>query len=295
VRRILPLTLALVAAALAAGCMAATPQQAQSAQASRLEARSLLDSFAACIRQKDASGLRPLVAPSLAPSQFLPLALKLEGASWLKSYDGYSMEAGPALDAVSWSRWDSGTVGLSVPVTNANGDTFRNRFTLAHGQAGWYIKDFTVDQPKPGDLVDPPPAVEQQITPIVKSLMSALRDGRIAEIWYALPDDPNARLRAPVLGFWERLGSSGVPDVISIFDDLNVVKRLRIAAWPDTSGPLELTWLGPGAVTVVYALPYAWSDPDSQSLRVELTFLRRDAGWAFYTIRFHGAAIPYSE
>jgi len=77
VRRTLPLTLALVAAALAAGCMTPTPQQVQSAKASRAEAQDLLDSFALCMRQKDSTGLRPLVAPSLSPSQFLPLALKL--------------------------------------------------------------------------------------------------------------------------------------------------------------------------------------------------------------------------
>ncbi len=29
----------------------------------------------------------------------MPLALKLEGASWLKSYEGYTMNAGPALDS----------------------------------------------------------------------------------------------------------------------------------------------------------------------------------------------------
>ncbi len=126
--------------------------------------------------------------------------------------------------------------------------------------------------------------------------MSALRDGRIAEIWYDLPQDPSARMRMPVLSFWQRLGASDAPQAFSIMDDLYIVKRLRIAAWPDTSGPLELTWLGPGAVTVVYELPTAWPPARAgESLRVELIFVRRDEGWAFFTIRFFGAAIPYSE
>ncbi len=64
-KRMLPLTLALVAAALAAGCITPTPQQLQSAEADRADAQKLLDGFAACIHQQDATGLRALVAPSL--------------------------------------------------------------------------------------------------------------------------------------------------------------------------------------------------------------------------------------
>ncbi len=295
-RRATLLTLALVSAALAAGCITPTPQQLQATQEDRAQAQDLLDSFAACIRRQDANGLRPLLAPSLATSEFVPLALRLEGASWLRRYEGYTLDAGPALQGVSWRHWDSGQVEVYVPVTNANGDRFTNRFVLSRGSKGWYIRNFSVDEPHPGDLINPPPAVAEQIRPMVTQLMGALRDGRIAEIWYDLPDDPTARMRVPVLSFWERLGSSDVPPAFSIMDDLSLVEKLRIAAWPDTSGPLELTWLGPGAVTVVYELPYAWaSGPGPQSLRVELTFTRQKTGWAFYTIRFHGAAVPYSE
>jgi hypothetical protein len=296
VRRATPLTLVLAAAVLAAGCMAPTPQQAQSAQADRLAARRLLDSFAACIRAKDASGLKPLVAPSLAPSELLPLCLNLEAASWLKSYDGYTMDAGPALDSVSWRSWETGSVQVPVTITNANGGTFTNSFTLTRGSAGWYIRSFTVDQPHPGDLIEPPPGVERQIRPTVQQLMGALKEGRFAEVWYALPDEPGAHMRTPKITFWQRLGGAEAPDVISLMGDLDIVRKLHLAAWPDTSGPLEMTWLGPGAVNVVYELPYALaSDPQSQSLRVELTFVRKDEGWAFYTIRFYGAVIPFSE
>ncbi len=121
---------------------------------------------------------------------------------------------------MSWRDWDMGLVQVSIPVTNANGNTFTNRFTFARGSQGWYIRDFSVDQPDPGDLIEPPPAVAQQIQPNVKEIMSALRDGRIAEIWYDLPQDPNARMRVPVLSFWQRLGASDAPQAFSIMDDL---------------------------------------------------------------------------
>ncbi len=295
-RRATLLTLALVSAALTAGCMTATPQQLQNAQAARAEAQDLLDSFAVCIRRQDASGLRPLVAPSLAPSEFQRLAIRLEAASWLRSYKGYALDAGPALQHVSWRDWEAGRVEVYVPVTNDNGDSMSNRFVLTRGSAGWYIKEFSVAEPHVGDLIDPPPSVAQQIQPVVKQMMSALEEGNIAQIWYALPDDANARLRSPVLTFWQRLSASDVPSVMSIMGDLELVRQLHIAAWPDTSAPLEMTWVGPGAVNVVYALPYALaSDPRAQALRVELMFVRQQSGWAFYTVRFYGAAIPYSE
>lgn len=295
-RKTLALTLALMAAALLAGCVSPTPQEAQNAKSARTEAERLLSGFADAMQAKDPARLGGLVAPSISPKDALALAAKLEGASWLRSYSGYTLEAAPVLDGVSWGDWNTGRVELTIPVTNDAGARFKNHFVLARVREGWCIKDFTVDQPKRGEPLDPPAAVVQQIRPAIQQTLKALQEGHIAEVWYSLPQDPAARYRMPVLSFWQKLGLSQGAGPISIYDDLATVKELPIAAWPDPAQSPELTWLGPGAVLCTYELPYAWaSESGPQTLRVEMTFLKRNAVWTFYLIRFHGAPIPYSE
>jgi len=287
---------ALIVATLA-GCASVSPAQLAQVEQDRQAAVALLTGFQQAMLAKDPGRLRPLLAPGITPTQFLPLALKLEAASWLKSYAGYTLEAQEAVRRVSARRWAGGRVQLKAVAVNADGDRFRNRFFLARGRDGWYIKDFVVDQPEPGDPVDPPAAIREQMRPAAREVMKALREGRITDIYYLyLPDDPTARYRTPVLSFWQKLSLSEPAGPIGIFDDLSIVKQLNIAAWPDTSQPLEFTWLSSGAVSAVYEVPYIWTAPtEPETLRIELVFVRRGSDWTFFMLRFHGAAIPYSE
>ena len=296
-RRTLALTLALMTAAMLAGCVSPTPQQAQDAKDARTAAERLFSGFSDAMQVKDPTRLQGVIARSVTAQQFMPMALKLQSASWLKSYSGYTLEPGPALDRVSWSDWATGQVELEVPGTNAAGGHFRNRFVLAKMHDGWCIKGFTVAQPKHGDPLDPPAAVVDQIRPLVQQTLTALREGHIAEIWYNMPKDTGSRYRMPVLSFWQKIGLEDAANgPISLYDDLTTMKQLPITGWPDPAELPELTWLASGAVLYTYELPYAGAAEDERgTVRLEMTFLQRNTGWSLYMLRFYGDPIPFSE
>ena len=295
-RKTLALTLALMAAALLAGCVSPTPQEAQNAKSARTEAERLLSGFAEAMQAKDPARLSGLFAPSISPKEAAVLGAKFEGASWLRSYTGYTLDAAPVLDRVSWATWNTGHVELTVPFTNDDGGRFKNRFVLGRLREGWCIKDFTVAQPKKDESLDPPAAVMQQIRPVTQQTIRALQEGHIAEVWYSLPPDPGVRYRMPVLSFWQKLGLSEGSGPISIYDDLTILKQLPIAAWPDAAQPPNMTWLGPSAALCTYELPYAWaSESGPETVRIEMTFLKRNAVCVLYMIRLHGAPFPFSE
>lgn len=278
---------------IAAGC-AATPEQRQAVQQARLEAMELLDGFAAAIQEKAPDALRPLLAPRTGQSRFVELGLRMRNASWLEFYSGYTLDVRHAVENVRSARWLDGEAELTVAGSNAQGERFEDQFVLSRGQGGWYIKDFTLRQPEPGDPLDPPPQVAEQIRPQVVQIMTWLKEGRIGEIYYAMPEEPQFRYRMPKLSFWQKL-SAGDVGPISVFTDLQRFRRLTIAAWPDLSQPLELEWLAPGAMNAVYELPYAWQSPELETLTVRLTFVEKAGAWTFHQISLVGAAMPYSE
>lgn len=289
------LALAVAVGLLAAGCATPTAEQTRAARQARVRAEGLLQEFAVAVRSKSPTQLKPLLGPSVTPSRFLKLALQLEGASWLPRYQGYELRADRALRDVGWTRWNSGRVALSIPAENADGDRFKDRFVLKRGQEGWHIEDFTLQTPEAGDVVYPPEEVRDQIRPQVQHLVRSLEEGHVGEVYYSMPDDRRYRFRQPQLTFWQSLTLPERPGSISIFTDLQIIEDLSVASWPDASAPMELEWVGHGALRAVYDVPYLLSgEGETDMLRVELLFLRNAQEWKFHQVRFHGEAIPYS-
>jgi len=286
--------LALAVLCATVGCVSPTPQQLQVAQTAREQAARLLVGFQEAMRSKDGRLLRPLVAPTMSPTEFMWMGLRMEGASWLNVNAGYTLEVDRALQGVSWRRWHEPPVEITVPVRNANGERFKDEFVLAEGQSGWYIKDFTVRVPMPGDVVSPPAAVVEKIRPEANRVMAQLFRGEIAELYMMLPNDPASRYRTPQVSFWQRLTMSEPVRPVNIYDDLRRMKMLRITRWPDPTEPLEFTWIDYGALAVTYDLPHMWDGAEPETLHIELVFIKQGTDWVFNTIRLSGAAIPYS-
>lgn len=150
--------------------------------------------------------------------------------------------------------------------------------------------------PEPGDALDPPQEVRQQIGPKVRGMMSEMKDGRMAAILYELPDKSSARERPLTLPWWQSFWMSRTPG-IPIVQDLGIMRQFTMRAWPDPQREPRYVYDSPDTIAVLYELPYVWLEggiDKTDILRLKFIFLKASEGWTFYTVHLSAKAIPYS-
>jgi hypothetical protein len=280
----------------AAGCAAPTPQDLQAADAGRQQAERAIQALARAVVDKDPALITPFLSPRLSPRDVSLLQSRLEQASWLERYSGYTPDLVEALGGTSWRDWRRPEVCLAVPVVAAYGQTSEDELTLEKVEDEWLIKGLQMAEPRPGDLLDPPAAVRRAIEPQARELMADLEGGHYSSVMYALPKDQASRFRPPVLSWWERLIGSSVAG-ISVLSDLETMQEFSILAWPDLQAVPQLVYDSPNVIAVLYEVPYVWlrgGVSETDVLRMKLLYRKTPDGWTFFSIRLSGKAIPSS-
>jgi len=273
------------------GCTAPTAKDMVSIDRGKEEATILLDSFAKALRDKDASQLKPLFTPStLAMAE-----TKFEQASWLLKYRGYTLQSAAGLDRVKWQSWVAGRLIVAVPGHNFQNDQFQDVFEMRCVEGKWYLCDFTLSQPVPGALLDPPEDVMAQLRPDVHAIMDDIENGHPGNVVYRLPKE--ARFRAPELSWWEKFWAGDKAGVISIFDDVKLVQQFYVPRWPAPEEPFEITYEGAGIIRASYEFLYNWPERkivELDTMTVEILFRRVPQGWELAGLRLKGEAFPYT-
>jgi hypothetical protein len=208
-----------VLAGLVSGCITPTPQELEVAESARAQATILLGSFEKAMQQKDVRLLQPLLAPTLRPREVRELENHARAAMLLEAYTGYTLDLEAAFARVHWQDWSRGDLHTWVRGTNRYDETFRDRFRLVEARGAWWIRDFSLDQPRAGDHIVPSERIKAQILPKAAQLLERLKNRELATIYYDLPDDPAARNRMPVQTFWGRIFQGEAPPAISVLDE----------------------------------------------------------------------------
>jgi hypothetical protein len=285
-----------VLSALAVGCAAATPEDLMASRAGSEQAQRLLESFADAVRAKDPTMLRPLLSLWLGPDEIGEREARLKEASWLASYSGYTLDASQAVSAVSWRVWRRTEIELEVPGTAAFGRRFEDEFELVRTDGEWRLRDFHMTQPREGDVLEPPEGVKRELEAKARQVTADLQAGRIGSVLSELPSKGSGLFREPTLSFWQKLFGMSVPPV-PLYYDFELLGKLMVTRWPQPEDPVVFRYAGSGCVAVHYELSYVWPEGGIRQrdiLRMSLIFLDTQQGWAFYSIRLSGKAIPYS-
>jgi len=294
-RLALALALLLGALAMAAGCAAPTPEEVAAAQAGKAAARETLDSFVQAVRQKDAALLRPLLSPGLSLRAADLLVAGVEEATWLERYSGYAPDIDATLSQTGWRDWQEPTVSLTLSAAAAGGAT-EDEVTLARRDSKWLIVGCAMARPGPGERLDPPQDVRQQIEPKVHHMMTELMEGRVADILYEMPDTAAARERPLNVPWYLMLFESPYPGV-AIAEDLEKARQFNILTWPNPQAPVPFFYESPGSIAVVFHLRYVWFAGDiydEDTLHLRFIFDRGPEGWSLYTVRLSARGIPDS-
>ncbi len=275
---------------LAGGCRTPVGRAPELLEQDRRQVTQTLKTFAGALRDKDPEALQGVLVPGLPRDRVVILKTRLAQASWLPRYSGYRLAESPAAD-VSDRELAEGAVRLKVPATNEAGERLKDVVHLARTRDGWWIRDMELRQPSPGDRVQPPREVIADIREELAPLVENLKGGHVFYIWGELPKEGSSRFRTRKKSIL--FGLFSTKQVVSIHHDLEIVKQLDFISWPDPADPLELEYLGPGAVAASYDLPYRWgSGPQPELLHVEFTFVHKRGGWEFYRVDFSGKVIP---
>jgi len=228
---------------LLAGCAAPTMRELATAGRGRAEAAAVLEEFAAAVRLKEPERLRPLLDPELGVLRRRQMELELARSSWLKRYAGFRLDAARALAAPDWRAWQRERLRLKVPASNSAGEGFFERFELVRRGAGWRIADFHLAAPSPGDALDPPEAVREELLRQVRAVLDGLKAGHAGEVYNLLPKGPHSRSRYMKPTFWQKLGF-GERSRVSVYNDLRRLTEFSIFQWPDPSVTLPVIYLG---------------------------------------------------
>lgn len=285
-----------VLSALAVGCAAATPEDLMASRAGSEQVARLLESFADAVRMKDPAMVRPLLSPLLGPDQVVEREARLREASWLASYSGYALDTPLALLGTSWRRWRRPELDLEVPGTATFGRRFEDEFELVRIDGEWRIDDFHMTRPREGDVLQPPEGVKRQLEAKARQITADLQAGRIGSVLSELPSKGSGLFREPTRSFWQKLFGMSAPQV-PLYYDFELLGKLTVTRWPQPEDPVVFCYAGSGCVAVHYELPYVWPEGGIRQkdiLRMSLIFLDTQQGWAFYSIRLSGKAIPYS-
>jgi hypothetical protein len=280
----------ILVALLAGGCRTPVRPEPELLEQDRRQVTQTLQVFAEALRAKDPEALQGVLMPGLPSDRVVILMTRLAQASWLPRYSGYRLAESPAAD-VSDRELAEGAVRLKVPATNEAGERLKDLVHLARTRDAWWIRDLELRQPSPGDRVEPPQEVVAAIREELTPLMENLKGGHVWYIWGELPKEGSSRFRRRKKSIL--LGLFSTKQVVSIHHDLEIVKQLDFISWPDPADPLELEYLGPGAIAACYDLPYSWgTGPQPELLHVEFTFVHKLEGWEFYRVDFSGKVIP---
>ncbi len=279
------------------GCASMSPAQVEAAREAREGALELVERFAAALREGTPAEMHSLLASSVSPSPAMHLTVQFQQASWLPGYSAYqpsAEEVGAGMDAEDLL---TGRVELKLPAPRYHGEetTEAPVLELVKEPEGWAVANFRLDQPEEGDRVDPPAEVRAALRRQTEPIMRALREGRIGDVYYALPDKRECHYRLPEVSFLE--GLFGGPGPMSIYTDLEIFKELRFINWPASGQPLEVVYLSPGVVAVAYQIPYIWHGAPAEEpemLDLKLIFNKHGGKWVFQRMRMSGKAIPYS-
>lgn len=288
------LAVALVAAALTAGCVTPTPAELQTAEEARTQVQPILETFALALREQDPALMKPILSPYLRPTEVGILEKAIQNTTWLALYEEYSPDFASALAGVDWREWQKDLVVVGVPYADAFGAQTVDRFSLHHRDGHWSLVSFALKPVAPGDRLTPPYEVRNLLQERAGQLLAKLRAGHIMEVYYALPND--ALYRYVERTWWEK-ATQDKPDHVSILNDLEQLQRFTVMDWPK---PQESTFIFAenGGVNVHYDIPYVWPaagivQPDV--LRMDFNFLPVDDGWLFHQLRLAAIGIPYTD
>ena len=282
--------------ALSVGCAMPTPVDRRAADEARAESEVLLTSFAEALRLGDPSVLDPLLWPRLKPREVRFLERKLATASWMDFYADYRPELQEPLADLSWRAWRRGEVSVKVPYADPGREETEDEFQLIRAEGKWYIRDFALKTPKPGDPINPPDDVRALLSAKAAEYLRNLREGHFMAVLYELPTETASRYRFVDRPWWKRLFSD-VPRAVYIMADLERVQRFTVRDWP---APDEIYFVcAPGdGVMAAYDVYYTWPEggiSELDRLQVGFVFLIREEGWSFYQLRFSGKGIDYSD
>ncbi len=282
---------------LTVGCASPTVQNLQVAEQGREEARRLLSDFGEAVRLDSPDRVERLLTPTLSPGKAWEILNSTEEVIWLRRYTGYKVDVEAVLPGVGWRKWDSGVFWVNVPCTNSGGQRFKDRFRLARVDGQWSICDLELTEPRSGDVLDAPEEVQKQLWPKMQFILDNLKkEGRITEIYYALPDENSARKRPPKQSWWRRLLGLG-PGPQDIYTDMQMLKDFDFANWPQAEEVYALAYVPPKGIMAVYQVRYTWPEGgilEPDVLRIRIIFRKSGETWTFDTLRLSGKGIPYS-
>ncbi len=254
----------------------------------------MLDTFAAAIRQDTPEVVEALLAPELSGGMARELRKRAESVVWLQRYSGYTLDSQGALDRVSRKDWQRGAFRVEVRASNDQGERLRHEFGLVLVDGHWRIRDFKLTEPAQGDAIDPPAAVKAEVMPQLAFILENMKEGRMADVFYELPDRDVCRRRSVKLSWWQKIFSGGAGGWLSLYDDLERAKQFHFPDWPDPDEVYAWAYATPGGIMAVYEVPYVWreggiDEPDMLSIRV--IFMKTDDRWRLYTLRLIGKGI----
>jgi len=285
----------LIALGLLCGCSTLSAEQRAAAQRDREQVAAVVHEFCALIQEKSASGLRDLLVPSMPGGRAETFEFQLTASSWLMCYSGLKPDVEAAVAKVGIGAMRDGRARLVIRATNYRGQRVRIPITALRERDKWWIADFEMTPALPGDRLDPPEEVRRQLREQTIPVITSMKQGHMADVYYMLPDKARCRYRPPKAGFFTRMLER--PKSMPIYSDLVIMSKMDIMSWPDTSLPLDVRYLSPGLIAVCYQLPYRWA-PTEQSgpemLDMKVLFLRQDGLWSLDTIRLSAKPIPYS-
>lgn len=282
------LALSICLAFLVSGCATPTELQLQQAEQSHKQAQALLDAFAQAVRQKNVDLAMGCLSENTPLDRRLRMRQAVEGAVWLESYAGYTLETERALAAVDWRRWSEGRAAMRIPAVNKQGQRFKDSFVIRKQDDRWLLEEFRLREPVSGDALDPPEEDAQEIRARLQWFINCLKNKKAGDIYYRLPEPDECRFRPLKRGLFSRL--LGRPHRYrNVFQDLQDVLALDVRAWPDFEGYLPLSYVARGEVLAVFELPHSGLADTEEllALRVELRLRERDGQWSLHRIRFY--------
>ncbi len=274
------------------GCATPKPQDLPKIAEGKKQARDILEEFGEAVRLKEPDRVKPLLPPGPNPSNVAGL---LELSTWMLLYKGYQVDIPATLAEVPWQSWRDGRVMTSLIGSNLLGDRLTDSIELVRLRDKWYLGGFSLARPQRGDALDLPEEMMAPLRDRALEILKEIRAGNAGNVHYMLPEE--ARYRWPTLSYWQRATLEGKPRRIPLFEDLRVVEELYIRRWPSEDDPLQVAWLAPGRVVVVFdKIAYDWPENGiaADTLSIEMTFQQEGDDWQIYALRLFGQAIPFS-
>ena len=158
-------------------CHRVTPEEQRELASAKADIKLLLAEFEEGVRSDDLAKLTGLLSPILDEGASQEVETDLKDALRDYTYADYKLFYEATVDGLGWGDIARGRTVLNLPFRSGSGRRLEDRFVLRRLRGNWLIGDAHLRRPAPGDALDLPARMRDQVLSKVEACVQALHAG----------------------------------------------------------------------------------------------------------------------